>query len=513
MSWSASSAIYRLRKCCNTFVPLVYLINSVLDVFALELVKIFSVLCRAERRNKKSSVSLPSSTLHQNQPQAIEKRLTNRMVQGKEQIGPTFTIRGHTESKDGDIRHTCKSIKDNSTLVSTSVSQSVEQTEISGKNAQNSEVAIGAGQTRVGVNSRLSRLAKEVWNKRYEKINKKKYHNFSLSHESTESRRPAKELYMKNHVNDLSNVYKLNNVQTHILKKPLSKTATSLLDINYTRHQGSSESSQSIENRSMKKVKQNSASRLIKNSKNTSSDVQGNEIQSKAFNVAKGGWSGNNVENDTFETANAFTASSDRLSALAKETWKSAVAAKPVNHRHLKRWNKSKQGTAGSLGHIVHNDIHKSFTGKSGQNLFLNKLSGSNPSGNKMSTDDRLSNLAKNIWQKQRILLPYGNHNASSRSRSSKYQMKLSKSQKVFHPASKFNWISKEKRATSSFLYRRRRAVLKKSRFKIVRDNSAMVSFNAALTKSMLLSNCICIHRYPLSMWSGIINVRTYSSY
>ena len=498
MSWSASSAIYRLHKCCNTFVLLVYLIYSVLDVFALELVKIFSVLCRAERRNKKSSVSLPSSTLHQNQPQAIEKRLTNRMVQGKEQIGPTFTIRGHTESKDGDIRHTCKSIKDKSTLVSTSVSQSVEQNEISGKNAQNSEVAIGAGQTRVGVNSRLSRLAKEVWNKRYEKVNKKKYHNFSLSHENTESRRPAKELYVKNHVNGLSNVYRLNNLQTHslkkplqthVLKKPLSETATSLLDINYTRHQGSSESSQSIENR------------LIKNSKSTYSDIQGNEIQSKALNVAKEGWSGDDVENGAFETANALTASSDRLSALAKETWKSAVVAKSVNHRHLKRWNKLKQGTAGSLGHTVHNDIHKRFTGKSEQNLFLKKLSASNPSGNKMSTDDRLSNLAKNIWQKQRILLPYGNHNASSRSRSSKYQMKLSKSQKVFHPASKFNWISKEKRATS-FLYRRRRAVLKKSRFKIVRDNSAMVSFNAALTKSMLLSNCICIHRYPLSMWS-----------
>ena len=445
---------------------------------------------------------MPSSTLHQNQFQTIEKRLSNRTVQGKEQIGSTLTHSGHAESKVSDIKRNGKLFKENSSMVSTSVSQSVEQNEISGTNGENSEIPIETGQTRVSVNSQLSRLAKEVWNKKAEKISKRKYNNFGLSQESKDIRRPAKELYMKNHVNGLSNIYKLNNVQSHLLKKPLSKTPTSLLDINYPRHQGSSENSQSIESRSMKKVKQNSASKLIKKSKCTYSncDIQSNEIQSQVFDVAKsssnlGGLSGNDAENDGFETANALTASSDRLSALAKETWKSTVVAKSVSHRHLKRWNKSKQRTAGSLGH---NEIHKKFTHRSGRNLFLKELSGIRPSDKKISTDDHLSNLAKNIWQKQMILLPYGNRNPSSRSRPLKYQMKLSKSPEIF-PASKFNWISKEKNATS-FLYRRKRAILKKSRFKIVRGNSAVVSFNATLTNSMFLS--IYIHRFPLSMWS-----------
>ena len=327
--------------------------------------------------------------------------------------------------------------------------------------------------------TRLSRLAKEVWNRKTEKLLKVRCPVFRPSYRSQRYTRAIghssqMELLEKDPTDLGQSIYKVDNVKSRLLIKSLPDYSNSPFSFVYPYNHKSLKNLQGTKNKYIKDMHWSSGSMSRENDKRSSASGIQNNVKSPTGSSLSSFGGGVASENGALDTPNSLKTSSDRLSSLARETWKKSIFGRSSSRRRLNKFftAKGQRPTRNTTKFDSHGDIF------SKSNVVMEKNSNDNLSYADLSTNDRLSDLAKKIWQNRAISKSpskHFTHRSLKRRRSMSYPLNVSKPQNRFiGPASKFIWRSNEERV-NSFLNRRRRAVLKQSRFKLVRENGVKV--------------------------------------
>ena len=335
--------------------------------------------------------------------------------------------------------------------------------------------------------NRLSRLAKEIWSKQNEKLRRGRYPLLNQRRRNQRYLGVEKQLLENNDASLRKSTYKVDNLKNHFVKRSLPAGQNSLLENDFANSQIDSDRSNDVNLHDMRQERRGKSS-IYSRASIQNSEKQPEELAIVEDISESATGIGNN--SDDFEVSSSLATSSHRLSSLAKETWKKSVLSRSSNVGYMKKWMKSDQvpswNPALDEKHIaVGNKIVRGFVAKEHSKI-------DSPSGG-ISSDDRLSKLAKRIWQNRAKFRPIMSNislTSSNRKRSLGYTLKSSRTQKIFHqPPSKFTWISNEKRV-NSFLNRRRRAVLKQSRFKIVKGNANKASLVIFLIEVTHMKSC-----------------------
>lgn len=161
---------------------------------------------------------------------------------------------------------------------------------------------------------------------------------------------------------------------------------------------------------------------------------------------------------------------SDRLSVLARETWNKSVLSKTSKLNHNRKMFKVTRRSP--ITSDYHQKRHVGFSVEGSAKKWKQPNS-------TVSTNDRLSELAKQVWQKQ---IQQRGPNAMNGHRfryshQSRYQFKSSWNNPRLKRALATSTWRPTRTHVSSFFSRRKRVVLKTSRFKVVRRDSALVGF------------------------------------
>ena len=167
---------------------------------------------------------------------------------------------------------------------------------------------------------------------------------------------------------------------------------------------------------------------------------------------------------DPCQASVTLKTSSERLSS-----WKKSILARKSFQRYSK-------GTIRYAAGYAKPETRKCLVENSSRqvNNAMQNLSQPDPTKAVVSTNERLSTLAKLIWEKRKERRPYRTIMNKEIERGSQFNL-LHKHARICQPSTDFKWISHKQNA-KSFLNRRKRVVLKNSRFKIVKESAGSVS-------------------------------------
>lgn len=179
---------------------------------------------------------------------------------------------------------------------------------------------------------------------------------------------------------------------------------------------------------------------------------------------------GLNEEDKTCGACDAATilrTSSERLSSLAREAWKGSSYSKICGKRCYKG------------AYSLENNDNSVFVKAKGQDSRSKDTDSAVPSTS-FSTDDHLSQLAKEMWQRQNrrgnFVIAKGYSLGAIRTGGKSQYRNSGKEGRCKQTTSVFKWFS-HKDETSSFLSRRKRVIMNNSRYNIIGYNASLVGF------------------------------------